>query len=85
MKQTPNSRTTGSPVVRILREEGLLSTPHIADLSGPCDSKGRYDLRISTFGRLRSKHLRNIIKQLDLQANILEDDEAREVAADAQP
>lgn len=74
---TDQPQTTGSPVVRILREEGLLTTPHLVDLTGPCDSRGRYDLRISTFGRMRAKHLRNIIRQLDLQASILEDDEAR--------
>lgn len=51
---------------------------YLIELRGACDVRGRYDLHISVFGQLRAKHLRNIIKQLDIQAAFLEEDETQE-------
>jgi DNA primase catalytic subunit len=47
--------------------------------SGRCGGHGWYDLDVVTFGDLTSKHLRNFIRQIEIQAEFLAEDEAREV------
>jgi hypothetical protein len=59
-----------------------LEVPHNVEFRGPCGPNDRYELSITTIGPLTVRHVRNIIKQMELTAMFLtEDDEPGETPA----
>lgn len=50
-----------------------LPSPHVCELRGACSATGRYDLRVVTSQPVRAKDLRNIARQLELQAVVLDE------------
>lgn len=59
----------------------VLTPLHLSEMRGmPCPG-GQYELRVTTPGPMTGRHLRNIIRVLEITATIHEENEASEIVA----